>query len=84
MSFEKFRVLLNFGPDTERADIVRIMSQCAKAVASIRQFEQVGTRRKELLTGSWTVFPYVSVTAKEVIYEKTGHNRDLTNAVTTL
>jgi hypothetical protein len=69
MSLEKFRVLVNLSPETTRVDIVRIMSQSAKAVASIKQYEQVGTRRIELLTGSWPVFRYISITANEVIFE---------------
>lgn len=69
MSLEKFRALVKLSPETARADIVRIMSQSAKAVASIKQYEQVGTRRIELLTGSWPVFRYISITANEVIFE---------------
>jgi hypothetical protein len=69
MSLEKFRALVNLGPETARADIVRIMSQSAKAVASIKQYEQVGTRRIELLAGSWPVFRYISITVNEVIFE---------------
>jgi hypothetical protein len=69
MSLEKFRSLVNLNPEVTRADIVRIMSQCAKAVASIKQYEQVGTRRIELLSGSWPAFRYISVTANEVIFE---------------
>lgn len=69
MSLEKFRALVNLSPETARADVVRIMSQSAKAVASIKQYEQVGTRRIELLTGSWPVFRYISITANEVIFE---------------
>ena len=69
MSLEKFRALVKLSPETARADIVRIMSQSAKAVASIKQYEQVGTRRIELLTGSWPVFRYMCVTANEVIFE---------------
>ena len=69
MSLEKFRALVKLSSETARADIVRIMSQSAKAVASIKQYEQVGTRRIELLTGSWPVFRYMCVTANEVIFE---------------
>ena len=69
MSLEKFRAVVNLSPETARADIVRIMSQSAKAVASIKQYEQVGTRRIELLTGSWPVFRYISITATEIIFE---------------
>lgn len=69
MSLEKFRALVNLSPDTQQADIVRIMWQCGNAVASVKHYEQIGTRRKELLTGSWPVFRYISITANEVIFE---------------
>lgn len=69
MSLEKFRALVNLSPETALKDIMRIMSQCAKAVASIKQYEQVGTRRTVLLTGSWPVFRYISITASEVVFE---------------
>ena len=69
MSLEKFRKLVNLSKETTRADIVLIMSQCGKVVASIKEFEQAGTRRKEVLSGSWPVFQYISVTPNEVIFE---------------
>jgi hypothetical protein len=69
MSLEKFRALVNLSRETTRADIVQIVSQCARAIASIRQYEQVGTRRKQVLYGSWPVFNYISITANEVIFE---------------
>ena len=69
LSLEKFRELVNLSPDTKQADIARIMWQCGKAVASVKHYEKIGTRRKELLTGSWPVFRYISVTTNEVIFE---------------
>lgn len=69
ISIEKFRALVNLNQETTREDVVRLMSQCAKAVASIKQYEQIGTRRKEVQSGSWPVFLYISVTANEVIFE---------------
>jgi len=69
VSFEKFLAIANLSQDTTWADVVQIMSQCGKAVASVRQYEQVGTKRKEVLYGSWPVFPQISITTKEVIFE---------------
>jgi hypothetical protein len=69
MPHEKFRKLVNLSEETTRADIALIMSKCGKAVASIKEFEQAGTRRKVILSGSWPVFRYISVTANEVIFE---------------
>lgn len=69
VSFEKFLAIANLSQETTRADVVQIMSQCRKAVASVRQYEQVGTRRKEVLYGSWPVFRHISITAKDIIFE---------------
>jgi hypothetical protein len=69
MPLEKFRALANLNKETTRTDIVKIMSHCSKAVASVKQYQQVCNRRKELLSGSWPVFRYISVTATEVIFE---------------
>ena len=39
VSFEKFLAIANLSQDTTWADVVQIMSQCGKAVASVRQYE---------------------------------------------
>lgn len=66
---QEFLEIVRLAQETSWAEIVEVMAQCSKAVASKKEYDYVGTRRRMVGYGSWPVFRNVFVTAEEVIFE---------------
>lgn len=69
MSFEEFLLLTGLAQETSWSDIVDIMSQCGKAVASAKKYESAKPRQRLISFGSWPVFRRLSVGYGEVIFD---------------